>query len=99
MSSVVDRLAQTCDFASRAVGQTRLFDVGGKVQQIAVLRLFGQVQRAFGDKVALFHRNGASVADRAAFHDFPFDHPKAAVGVAEKNQSEDGHTVLVGSQF
>ena len=96
---VVDHLTQAVHGVAALVGQFRRGDVGGEVDQIFILRLPGQKQGAFGNEVAGLHRQNPAAADRTVFQNFLLHQLEAAVCVAQKNQAQHRHTVLIGGQL
>ena len=79
--------------------KSRRGDVRGQVYEIVVLRLFGQEQGALSSKVAGLHGQDAPAAGGAVAQNLRLHQLKAAVGVAQEDQAQHGHAVLVGGQL
>ena len=81
------------------VGQPGGCDISREIDQVFILGFPWQKQGALGRKVAGLHGHHSSVADRTVLQDFLFHQLEAAVRIAQENQAQYGHTVLIGSQL
>lgn len=72
--------------------------IRGQADEVAVLRVLRQEKCAFFREVAGFDGQRATVARGAAFEKLGFDHLKSAVRIAQKNQTQNRHTVLIAGQ-
>ena len=95
---VVDDLAQTVHDMPLDVGQVLSGDIRRQADEVAVLRVLRQEKCAFFREVAGLDGQWATVARGAAFEKLGFDHLKSAVRIAQKNQTQNRHTVLIAGQ-
>ena len=96
---VIHGLAQAAHDLAPPVGEAGGGNILRQVHQIGILRLAGQEQGAAGDKVAGLHRKHAPAANRTILEDFRLHELKAAVRIAQKDQPQHGHAVLIGGQL
>ena len=99
LHGVVDHLAQTVHGVAALVGQPGGCDICGQIDEIFILRFKRQKQRALGRKVAGLHGHHPAAAHRAIFQNLRLHHFEAAVCVAQENQAQYGHAVLVRGQL
>ena len=81
------------------VPQPRRRNVVGQVEQVVVLCLLRQVERTLCDEVACRHGHGASAARGSVSLYLHLCRSESAVGIAQEDEPQDGHTVLIRGEL
>ena len=92
---VVDGGAEAGQLIPLFVADACARNIGGEMEEIVVLCLLREVERALRGEVALLHRHDASATCGSPAHDLCLDHFVSAVGIAQEDQPENGHAVLI----
>ena len=96
---IVDHFAQTGHHMTALIFQLRRGNVGGEIDQIIIPGFRRKIQSTFLRKIARLYRQHPPIADRAVFLNLRFHQLEPAKGIAQENQAQNGHTILIGSQL
>ena len=78
-----------------------LADIGAfrQIHKVIIPGLGSQIQCALFRKVAGFHRHHSAPADRAILQNLSFHQLETAKSIAQENQAQNGHAILIRSQL